>query len=97
MTWRRKAVDLAIVLAVVAGASTVGQQFLAAKSAVTMFSWELAPAVMVACGAGFVQPIETAPLQEFLSRTRDGISCDAVERQGATQPALFAVGERYVL
>lgn len=97
MTWRRKLVDLAIVLVVVAGASTVGQRFLAAKGAVTMFSWELAPAVMVACGAGFVQPLETAPLQDFLSRTSDRISCDAVDRHGATQPALFALGERYAI
>jgi len=97
LTWRRKLVDLAIVLVVVAGASTVGQRFLAAKGAVTMFSWELAPAVMVACGAGFVQPLETAPLQDFLSRTSDRISCDAVDRHGATQPALFALGERYAI
>lgn len=97
MTWRRRLAGLAIVLVVVAGASTVGQRFLAAKGAVTMFSWELGPAVMVACGAGFLQPIETAPLREFLSRTRDGISCDAVDRQGATQPALFASGERYAI
>lgn len=62
-----------------------------------MFSWELGPAVMVACGAGFVQPLETAPLQEFLFRTSDRISCDAVDRRGATHPALFALGERYAI
>jgi hypothetical protein len=86
-----------MVLVVVAVASTIGQRFLATTSAVTMMSWELAPALMVACGSGFVQPVETPQLQEFLSRSRDRISCSEIERQGATPPGLFAVGERYAI
>lgn len=89
--------DVAIVVIVVTVASSVGQRFLATSGAVTMLSWELAPALMVACGSGFVQPTETPPVQEFLSRSRDRISCAEIDRHGGTQPGLFAVGERYAI
>lgn len=95
MSKRHQWVELALTLAIIAGAAGIGQRFLTATRAATMFDWELGPAVMVACGAGFAQPAETVALREFVSRARDSISCGDVDGQHATPPLALARGERY--
>ena len=76
----------------------VGFQYLATIQTKHTVEWELAPAVMVACGGGFARPaVETPVLTEFLLRGRESISCGEVIGQTALQPLPVAMSERYAI
>ena len=63
-------------------------RFVAAGGKPWFYQEEFGPAVMMACGRGYVNPDPaTAPaLDSFLQRTRDSFSCSDL---GAVKPAPF--------
>lgn len=81
------AIATALFVAAFATASWYVPQFVAAGGKPWFYQQEFGPAVMEACGFGYVNPAETAPpaLTAFLERKADAVSCEELESV-ATRP-----------
>lgn len=97
--WLRVVLELALAAAVFAGAYRVAHRHLTLADAPTFIYWELKPAVMLACGYGFVQPGAPTPaVDRFIYRKSDSVSCQDFAWGGApTEPIGIAFANRYSL
>lgn len=93
--WLTATAEIVILGALLAVSFTVASGFLSTSGAKTIVEWELAPAVVVACGGGFERPeLESAALQAFLLRQADAVTC--ADAAGPTvAPLPIARTERY--
>lgn len=79
-------------------AAFVGDRFLAEGRSRAIVEWELAPAVMVACGEGFTRPaVESPALRDFLFHQRPSITCGDVGGGERLAPLPIAMSERYAI
>lgn len=95
---RQRLADLAALATVFAVAMFVGQRFLAEGRSRALVEWELAPAVMVACGHGFTRPaVESPALRNFLFRQRQSVTCAEVDGGDRLAPLAIAQSERHAI
>lgn len=93
--WLKWSAELVLLSALAGVSFTVAHRYLATAAIKSIVEWELAPAVVVACGGGFQRPeIESPALQGFLLRHTATVSCDEVAGPTVT-PLPVARGERY--
>jgi len=97
--WARVALDVVLAVAVFAGGDRIAHRYLSAAQVPTFIYWELKPAVMFACGYGFMQPGAPTPaVDEFIYRKRDSIGCREFAWGGAPSPPIgIAHANRYSL
>lgn len=97
--WFRVILELVLAAVVFTGAYRVAHRHLTIADAPAFIYWELKPAVMLACGYGFVQPGAPTPaVDQFIYRKADSISCRDFAWGGApTEPIGIAFANRYSL
>ena len=97
--WFRIGLDLVLAAAVCLGGYRVAHRHLVMIDTPTFISWELKPAVMLACGYGFTQPGQPTPAaDQFIARKSGTISCQEFAWGGApVAPPGIAFANRYSL
>jgi hypothetical protein len=97
--WFRIGLELALAAAVFAGGYRLAHRYLTLANAPTFIYWELKPAVMLACGYGFVQPGSPTPVvDDFIARKSAEVTCRDFAWGGApTEPIGIAFANRYSL
>jgi hypothetical protein len=96
--WRAAVVvELVIAAGVAVFSYQVAFRYLTQLDYQTLIDWELRPAVMVACGHGFVEPGGLSPARDaFVQRKSRSISCADFAWGGAPSPAqAIASANRY--
>lgn len=101
--WRSRrfqvALELTLAVTVCVGGYRLAHRYLTMADAPTFITWELKPAVMLACGYGFTEPGAPSPaVDRFLTRKSGSISCQEFAWGGAPAPPLgIALANRYSL
>ena len=98
LAFARRRADLLITVTLAVVAGLVGGAVVAGSEQGSYYQSEFGPAVMRACGHGYVTYLgKSGPVVDFLFRESSSVDCSAVDPALQTGPNIFASAHRYLL